>query len=58
MAGINVWLAYCLWNIGGKRKDVHGRTYRQVYRRFGNKTMSDDFLHGNSWNVKKRIGVI
>ena len=58
IARINVFLAYWLWNIGGKRKDVNGRKYRSVYQRFGNEAMADDFLNGNSWYVKKRIGLI
>lgn len=58
IARINVWLACLLWNFGGKRKDVSGRTYRQAYCKFGNKTMANDFLCGNSWYVKKRIGLM
>jgi len=54
----NVFLAYCLFNTGGKREDVHGRTYRQVYREFGNKAMAGEFLYPNSWNVKQRVGLI
>lgn len=57
-ARINVYLAYLLFNIGGKKKDVHGRRYRHVYRRFGNYAMALDFKNGNSWNVKKRVGLI
>lgn len=55
---INVFLAYHLFNIGGKREDCHGRTYRQVYRRFGNKDMAREFLYPNSWKVKQRVGLI
>lgn len=55
---INVFLAYHLFNIGGKRKDVHGRSYRQVYRAFGNRGMADEFLSTNTWNIKQRVGLI
>ena len=55
MASINVFLAYILGNRRGKQVDVYGRTYKEVYRRFGNKAMTRDYLHGNSWYVKKRI---
>jgi len=58
VARINVWLAYWLWNRRGKREDVHGRRYRQVYRKFGNKVMAKEFLNGNTWYVKKRVGLI
>lgn len=58
IARINVWLAYLCGNRRGKRVDVHGRSYRSVYKKYGNLIMADDFLHGNSWFVKKRIGLI
>lgn len=55
---INVFLAYILNNHRGKRKDVHGRPYRSVYREFGNRVMAEEFLYDNSWNVKQRVGLI
>ncbi len=58
IAKINVYLAYLLGNLGGKRVDIHGRKYRDVYKRFGNLTMARDFLQDNSWFVKKRVGLI
>ena len=57
-ARINVLLAYICNNCGGKKVDVHGRRYRDVYRHFGNKVMTYEFKHGNSWNVKQRVGLI
>lgn len=54
----NVFIAYLLFNIGGKREDCHGRGYRQVYRDFGNKVMAREFLYTNSWHVKQRVGLI
>lgn len=58
IAKINVKLAYLFGNRGGKRKDVNGRKYRAVYKEFGFKAMLDDYLHGNSWYIKKRVGLI
>ena len=55
---VNVWIAYLLGNRRGKRVDVNGRTYRSVYREYGNAVMAHDFLHGNSWHVKQRVGLI
>ena len=57
-ARANVWLAYLMNNRRGKQVDVNGRTYRSVYRRFGNNAMAIESLHGNSWNVKQRVGLI
>ncbi len=55
---INVFLAYIVNNRRGKRKDVHGRSYRSVYRNFGNRAMAKEFLYPNSWYVKQRVGLI
>jgi hypothetical protein len=57
-ARINVFLAYILGNRRGHKKDVNGRTYRSAYRDYGNRVMAYEFLHGNSWHVKKRVGLI
>ena len=54
----NVFLAYMLNNRRGKREDVHGRPYRYVYRKFGNRVMAEEFLYPNSWSVQQRVGLI
>ncbi len=55
---INVFLAYVFHNWGGKKRDVHGRSYRYVYRKFGNRAMAKEFVYSNSWWVKQRVGLI
>lgn len=48
---IKIYIAYLTNNRGGKREDVHGRTYRQVYKKFGHKEMLKEYKQGNSWYV-------
>ena len=47
-----VYRAYLTNNTKGKREDVHGRSYRYVYARFGHDLMVRDFKTGNSWFVR------
>lgn len=50
-ASLKVRLAYLTGNRRGKRKDVHGRTYRSVYRKFGHLRMLKEYLVRNSWSI-------
>ena len=49
---IKVRLAYRRNNSGCKSVDVHGRTYKSVYEKFGHKVMVEEYLHGNTWLIK------
>ena len=49
---IKVFLAFLTNNRGGKQVDVHGRTYRDVYKRFGHGVMLHDYQTINSWVIK------
>jgi hypothetical protein len=51
-ANILVFLAYLTNNKYGKQVDVHGRTYRYVYKKFCHKAMVNEYLDENSWDVK------
>jgi len=46
-----IFVAFMTNNIFGKREDVHGRKYRDVYKRFGHRAMLYDYRNGNSWRV-------
>ena len=48
---IRVWIAGHLNNPYGKREDVHARTYRYVYKRYGHQRMVEEFKTGNTWHV-------
>ena len=50
-AHLKVYIAYLTNNWKGKRKDIFGRTYRSVYKKFGYKAMIKEYLEGNTWNV-------
>ena len=51
-----VFIAYLTNNMLGKSEDVHGRTFRYVYKRFGHRSMVNDYRYGNSWLVKPSGG--
>jgi len=51
IASLCVMRAYLTNNRGGKQRDVHGRSYRSVYRKFGKAAMVDDVMDMNSWAV-------
>lgn len=44
-----ILFAFITNNLFGKRVDLHGRTYRQVYAKFGHKRMLNEYRHENSW---------
>ena len=48
-----VFFAYLTNNRGGKSVDAFGRSYREVYRKFGHEAMVKEYLKDNSWNVKR-----
>lgn len=50
-AHIKVYFAFLTNNRGGRHTDVHGRRYRDVYRRHGHFLMVDDDRYGNSWRI-------
>lgn len=52
LAGLKVSIAYWTNNNGGKQEDVHGRSYRYVYEKFGRECMRDEYMHENSWLIK------
>ena len=47
IGSIKVRMAY----IANKQEDVHGRKYRDVYKKFGHKEMVKDYLSSNSWDI-------
>ncbi len=51
-AYIKTYIAYLTNNRGGKREDVHGRTYASVFKRLGHEKMIREYLYGNTWYVK------
>ena len=51
-ARIRVFIACVTNNKGGKREDVHGRTYRYAYKKFGNEAMAVEYMKTNSWHIK------
>lgn len=51
-AHINVYWAFVTNNYTGKRVDVHGRRYKDVYILFGHRAMVSEFLTGNTWLIK------
>lgn len=51
IAHIKVWFAGLTNNYFGKREDVHGRTYKYVYKKFGHKKMVGEYLRGNTWLI-------
>jgi hypothetical protein len=51
MAHFFVFMAYLTNNSGGKRRDVHDRTYRSVYKKFGHSAMVSEYRTDNSWNI-------
>jgi hypothetical protein len=51
MSHILVLLAYWTNNRHGKREDVHGRSYRSVYRKFGHAAMVREYLDTNTWSI-------
>jgi len=51
-ADLVVLFAFTFNNPFGKRNDLHGRTYKDVYKRFGHEQMVYDYLYCNSWNVR------
>lgn len=48
-----ILMAYLTNNRRGKQVDVHGRTYRSVYKKFGHQAMLDDYRGYNTWLVKR-----
>ena len=57
-AHIKVYLAYLTNNRTGKSVDVHGRTYRSVYKQFGHTVMFNDYYHySNTWFIKQEDGM-
>lgn len=50
-AHFKVFMAFLMNNKHGKRCDVHGRLYKQVYEKFGHKVMVDEYLTSNSWFI-------
>jgi hypothetical protein len=48
---ILVFIAFITNNVFGKRKDLNGRQYRYVYKKFGHKAMLRDYHNGNSWRI-------
>jgi hypothetical protein len=52
LADFVVMFAAIFNNPFGKRYDVHGRSYKTVYKRFGHGVMVHDYLNANSWNVR------
>lgn len=51
IANVRVYRAYLTNNRRGKREDVHGRSYRSVYERYGHKIMAEEYLDCNTWCV-------
>lgn len=51
-ASTKVLAAYESNNAGAKTVDVHGRTYRQTYEKFGHAAMVTEYLTTNSWFIK------
>ena len=35
-----------------RREDVHGRTYRSAYYKYGHKEMLEEYLGKNTWTIK------
>lgn len=52
IAYFKVLRAFFTNNKNGKKLDVHGRNYRDVYKKYGHKVMLYDYLHGNSWCIR------
>lgn len=48
---IIVFLAFLSNNGTGKQKDVHGRQYRDVYKKFGHMAMVQEYRDKNSWGI-------
>ena len=51
IAHIKVFIAYLTNNLGGKREDVHGRTYRSTYKKFGHRYMVREYCDWNTWHI-------
>jgi hypothetical protein len=49
---IKVFMSYLTNNKGGLREDVHGRTYKYTYEKFGHSQMVSEYLSGNTWMIK------
>ena len=49
---IKVYTAFITNNCHGKKKDVHGREYREVYEKFGHIKMVNEYLTTNTWLIK------
>lgn len=52
IADLKVYLAYKTNNKKGKQEDVHGREYKDVYRKFGHEAMVKEYLNKNTWLIK------
>ena len=48
---IKIFWAFITNNYGGLRRDVHGRSYRKAYKRFGHLKMITEYLTENSWRI-------
>lgn len=48
---IKVYFAYLTNNKNGKQKDLHGRLYKNVYKKFGHSKMVDEYIKFNSWSI-------
>jgi len=48
---LKVFIAFITNNLFGKREDVHGRTYRYVYKKFGHKAMLGEYRDTNTWLI-------
>lgn len=51
IASLKVRWAYITGNRHGRRIDLQGRTYKQVYKKFGHLMMLSEYLKNNSWLV-------
>lgn len=51
MIHIKVYWAYITNNKGKKQYDVHGRSYRDVYEKFGHYCMCEEYLSENTWQI-------
>jgi hypothetical protein len=50
---VRVWIAGRFNNPGGRSHDIHGRTYRYVYRKYGHSLMVEEAREGNTWHVPR-----
>jgi len=52
---IKIWYESWRFNISikiNRRQDVFGKSYRYCYKKYGHKTMMNEYLGENSWKIK------